>query len=144
MKDVKPTSLLKDRVREVEGNPDFSNKDASVAQPPVLAEVKPGVVPVLNQVEEVNNTSYASGHPSLANQVGFLCCECFSSHDLHFPFFTCGPCSIRLLCTFLQALLWMMTKLGPWWSLNVFHLVKGWLKLHHLLHHLRWVRCIPY
>ncbi|KAM0934312.1 putative CCR4-Not complex component, Not1, MIF4G-like domain superfamily [Dioscorea sansibarensis] len=68
MKDVKPTSLLKDRVREVEGNPDFSNKDASVAQPPVLAEVKPGVVSVLNQVEEVNNTSYASGHPSLANQ----------------------------------------------------------------------------
>ncbi|KAJ0962000.1 hypothetical protein J5N97_029828 [Dioscorea zingiberensis] len=68
MKDVKPTSLLKDRVREVEGNPDFSNKDVSVAQPPVLAEVKSGVVPVMNQVEEVNNTSYPSGHPTLGSQ----------------------------------------------------------------------------
>ncbi|KAG9452304.1 hypothetical protein H6P81_005208 [Aristolochia fimbriata] len=37
MKDVKPTSLLKDRAREIEGNPDFSTKDAT--QPQMLTEV---------------------------------------------------------------------------------------------------------
>ncbi|XP_068669588.1 uncharacterized protein [Aristolochia californica] len=39
MKDVKPTSLLKDRVREMEGNPDFSTKDAT--QPQMITEVDP-------------------------------------------------------------------------------------------------------
>ncbi|XP_068649486.1 uncharacterized protein [Aristolochia californica] len=39
MKDVKPTSLLKDRVREIEGNPDFSTKDAT--QPQMITEVDP-------------------------------------------------------------------------------------------------------
>lgn len=70
MKDVKPTSLLKDRVREVEGNPDFSNKDISVSQGPIIAEVNPTVVPAMNQAElqsEVNST----GHPNVINQVGF-------------------------------------------------------------------------
>ncbi|KAG8092529.1 hypothetical protein GUJ93_ZPchr0012g21276 [Zizania palustris] len=31
MKDVKPSSLLKDRVRQIEGNPDFSNKDPEMS-----------------------------------------------------------------------------------------------------------------
>lgn len=34
MKDVKPTQLLKGRVRDVESNPDFSNKDYAVQHPP--------------------------------------------------------------------------------------------------------------
>lgn len=32
LKDVTPTSLLKDRVRQIEENPDFSNKDTGVSQ----------------------------------------------------------------------------------------------------------------
>lgn len=67
MKDVKPTSLLKDRVREVEGNPDFSNKDISVSQAPVIPEVN-SIIPSMNQVDlqpEANST----GHPNVMTQV---------------------------------------------------------------------------
>ncbi|KAI3865837.1 hypothetical protein MKX03_035790, partial [Papaver bracteatum] len=39
MKDVKPTSLLKDRSREVEGNPDFSNKEVTATQPLTIPEL---------------------------------------------------------------------------------------------------------
>lgn len=66
MKDVKPTSLLKDRVREVEGNPDFSNKDISVSQAPVIPEVN-SIIPSMNQVDlqpEVNSAS----HPNVMTQ----------------------------------------------------------------------------
>ncbi|KAM1140419.1 hypothetical protein ACFX19_041194 [Malus domestica] len=45
LKEITPSSLLKDRNREVEGNPDFSNKDIGAPQPQMVAEVK------LNQVE---------------------------------------------------------------------------------------------
>ncbi|KMT00009.1 hypothetical protein BVRB_1g018420 isoform D [Beta vulgaris subsp. vulgaris] len=38
IKEVTPTSLLRDRVRVVEGNPDFSNKDFVAPQPPVSSE----------------------------------------------------------------------------------------------------------
>ncbi|KAL2892492.1 CCR4-NOT transcription complex subunit 1 [Bienertia sinuspersici] len=38
IKDVTPTSLLRDRVRVVEGNPDFSNKDFAAPQPPISSE----------------------------------------------------------------------------------------------------------
>ncbi|XP_073353318.1 uncharacterized protein [Aegilops tauschii subsp. strangulata] len=51
MKDVKPTSLLKDRGREVEGNPDFSNKDVASSQTPVAAEVSSGVNPPIKHVD---------------------------------------------------------------------------------------------
>ncbi|KAK4379437.1 hypothetical protein RND71_001299 [Anisodus tanguticus] len=52
LKEVVPTSLLKDRVREVEGNPDFSNKDPGVSsQPQMAADVKSGIISSLNQVE---------------------------------------------------------------------------------------------
>ncbi|XP_014752689.1 CCR4-NOT transcription complex subunit 1 isoform X3 [Brachypodium distachyon] len=50
MKDVKPTSLLRDREREVEGNPDFSNKDVA-SQIPVAAEVSSGIIPPMNHAE---------------------------------------------------------------------------------------------
>lgn len=38
IKDVTPASLLRDRVRVVEGNPDFSNKDFAAPQPPISSE----------------------------------------------------------------------------------------------------------
>ncbi|XP_057455962.1 uncharacterized protein LOC130747140 isoform X2 [Lotus japonicus] len=61
MKDVTPTSLLKDRKREIEGNPDFSNKDVGVSQAQLVSDIKPGLVPPVNQVElpplEVTNPS---------------------------------------------------------------------------------------
>jgi CCR4-NOT transcription complex subunit 1 len=51
MKDIAPTSLLKDRKREIEGNPDFSNKDVGASQPQMLPEVKSGIISPLNHVE---------------------------------------------------------------------------------------------
>ncbi|XP_062209520.1 uncharacterized protein LOC133911335 isoform X2 [Phragmites australis] len=70
MKDVKPTSLLKDRVREVEGNPDFSNKDVTASQPPMVAEVSSGIIPSLTHVEkpEINNSSRAMSLTNILNQ----------------------------------------------------------------------------
>ncbi|VAI11395.1 unnamed protein product [Triticum turgidum subsp. durum] len=71
MKDVKPTSLLKDRGREVEGNPDFSNKDVASSQTPVAAEVSSGVNPPIKHVDlqpEVNSTSRALSLPTMVSQ----------------------------------------------------------------------------
>uniref|UniRef100_A0A2P2MSE4 Uncharacterized protein MANES_05G050200 n=1 Tax=Rhizophora mucronata TaxID=61149 RepID=A0A2P2MSE4_RHIMU len=51
MKDTTPTSLLKDRKREIEGNPDFSNKDAGASQQQMVPEVKSGMIPPANHVE---------------------------------------------------------------------------------------------
>ncbi|XP_058104447.1 uncharacterized protein LOC131248268 isoform X2 [Magnolia sinica] len=65
MKDVKPSSLLKDRVREIEGNPDFSKKDTGASQPPMVAEANSGMVSSLSQVEvqaEHTNPSHSCGH----------------------------------------------------------------------------------
>ncbi|EPS67619.1 hypothetical protein M569_07155, partial [Genlisea aurea] len=73
LKDVTPSSLLKDRVRELEGNPDFSNKDAVITQPSVINEVKPGIVTSLNQVElpvEVAAPLHPSGPPQMMPQYG--------------------------------------------------------------------------
>ncbi|XP_008796100.2 CCR4-NOT transcription complex subunit 1-like isoform X2 [Phoenix dactylifera] len=71
MKEVMPTSLLKDRVREVRGNPDFSNKDVAASRPPVIAEVNSGVMPTLSHVEmqpDVNSTSHPASHPNILAQ----------------------------------------------------------------------------
>ncbi|KAL8500295.1 hypothetical protein ACS0TY_020046 [Phlomoides rotata] len=73
LKDVLPTSLLKDRVREVEGNPDFSNKDVGSSQAPVVNEVKPGIISTLNQVEvplEVATSPHPGGHTRIMSQYG--------------------------------------------------------------------------
>ncbi|XP_031259158.1 CCR4-NOT transcription complex subunit 1-like [Pistacia vera] len=64
MKEVKPTSLLKDCVRAVEGNPDFSNKDIGASQPQVVTEVNSGIIPTLNLVDlnpEIVNSSHPGG-----------------------------------------------------------------------------------
>ena len=74
MKDVKPSSLLKDRIRQVVGNPDFSNKDVTASQTPVVAEVPSGTIPSLTHMErqpEINITSRAMSLPNILNQVGF-------------------------------------------------------------------------
>ncbi|XP_071698546.1 uncharacterized protein [Rutidosis leptorrhynchoides] len=71
LKAVNPSSLLKDKVREVEGNPDFSNKDVVSSQQPVVGEVKSNNVSSLNQVElpvEVGNSSHPGGHSRILSQ----------------------------------------------------------------------------
>ncbi|CAN6460845.1 unnamed protein product [Victoria cruziana] len=72
MKDVKSTSLLKNRVREVEGNPDFSNKDLGVSQQQVVADLSTGIIPPLGQVElqpEVVIPAHPSSHSSYAGSL---------------------------------------------------------------------------
>ena len=52
MKEVAPTSLLKDRKREIDGNPDFSNKDLGVthiSQPQMIQE--PKTISPLKQID---------------------------------------------------------------------------------------------
>ncbi|KAL5134617.1 CCR4-NOT transcription complex subunit 1 [Glycine soja] len=71
MKDVTPTSLLKDRKREFEGNPDFSNKDVGGSQSQMITDIKSGLVPPVNQVElplEVTNPSNTGAHPHILSQ----------------------------------------------------------------------------
>ncbi|KAK7386118.1 hypothetical protein VNO78_26091 [Psophocarpus tetragonolobus] len=71
MKDVTPTSLLKDRKREIEGNPDFSNKDVVASQSQMISDIKSGLVPPVNQVElphEVTNPSNTGAHPHMLSQ----------------------------------------------------------------------------
>ncbi|OMP00668.1 hypothetical protein COLO4_12469 [Corchorus olitorius] len=71
MKDITPTSLLKDRKREIEGNPDFSNKDLGASQTQMVAEVKPGMIAPLNHVElplEVPSPPNSNVHTHLLSQ----------------------------------------------------------------------------
>ncbi|CAJ1948188.1 unnamed protein product [Sphenostylis stenocarpa] len=71
LKDVTPTSLLKDRKREFEGNPDFSNKDVGASQSQLITDIKSGLVPPVNQVElplEVTNPSNTGAHPHMLSQ----------------------------------------------------------------------------
>ncbi|KAI9078450.1 hypothetical protein K1719_039546 [Acacia pycnantha] len=71
MKDITPTSLLKDRKREVDGNPDFSNKDVGASQTQIMTDLKSGLVPPVNQLElplEVTNPSNTGGHTHLLSQ----------------------------------------------------------------------------
>ncbi|XP_033138412.1 CCR4-NOT transcription complex subunit 1 isoform X1 [Brassica rapa] len=52
LKEVAPTSLLKDRKREIDGNPDFSNKDLGVthiSQPQIIQE--PKTISPLKQID---------------------------------------------------------------------------------------------
>lgn len=72
MKEVKPTSLLKDRVREIEGNPDFSNKDVAASQPQMVSEINSGIISTLSQVElqpDIVNSSHPGSHLNVMTQV---------------------------------------------------------------------------
>ncbi|KAL4562855.1 hypothetical protein LXL04_026886 [Taraxacum kok-saghyz] len=81
LKEVSPSSLLMDKVREVEGNPDFSNKDAGSAQQqqqqqqqqqPMVGEVnKSTMISSLNQVElpvDVASSSHPGAHSRVLSQ----------------------------------------------------------------------------
>jgi CCR4-NOT transcription complex subunit 1 len=71
MKDIPPTSLLKDRVREIEGNPDFSTKDVVSSQAQIVPEVKSSIITPLNQVElplDVSTPSLPSSHSRILAQ----------------------------------------------------------------------------
>ncbi|KAL5862252.1 hypothetical protein ACOSQ3_003532 [Xanthoceras sorbifolium] len=73
LKDMKPTSLLKDWKREIEGNPDFSNKDVGASQPQMVPEVKSGIISPLNHVElplEVASPPNSGGPTHLLSQYG--------------------------------------------------------------------------
>ncbi|CAA7410810.1 unnamed protein product [Spirodela intermedia] len=75
LKDVKPSLLLKDRGRELEGNPDFSTKDISTSQTPVVAEVNSGMIPTLNPVDlppEASGSSHTGVHPNVLSQFSAL------------------------------------------------------------------------
>lgn len=80
MKDVKPTSLLKDRHRETEGNPDFSTKDLGVTQANAVNDGNAGAISALNQVDlqpEITNSVLSSGHVNALSQVlPLLLCLC--------------------------------------------------------------------
>ncbi|XP_077245049.1 uncharacterized protein LOC143885003 isoform X2 [Tasmannia lanceolata] len=72
MKDVEQTSLLKDRVREIEGNPDFSNKENSISHPQTITEANSGIMSALSQVQlqpEVAKPSHPCGHSNVLTQV---------------------------------------------------------------------------
>ncbi|KAK1408886.1 hypothetical protein QVD17_41009 [Tagetes erecta] len=71
LKEVTPSSLLMDKVREIEGNPDFSNKDVGSVQQPMTGEVKSNMISTLNQVElpvEVGSSSHLGGHSRILSQ----------------------------------------------------------------------------
>ncbi|KAJ6337998.1 hypothetical protein OIU76_007635 [Salix suchowensis] len=71
MKDIAPTSLLKDRKREIEGNPDFSNKDVGASQQLMVPEVKSGIISPLNHVElplEVASPPNSGAHTHMLSQ----------------------------------------------------------------------------
>lgn len=72
MKDIMPSCVLKNHKREIEGNPDFSNKDIGVSQCPVVPEAKPTIMGPLCQVElptEIVSPSNSAVHTHLLSQV---------------------------------------------------------------------------
>ncbi|XP_022553233.2 CCR4-NOT transcription complex subunit 1 isoform X1 [Brassica napus] len=72
LKEVVPTSLLKDRKREIDGNPDFSNKDLGVAhisQSQMISE--PKTISPLKQIDlplDVANSSNTDAPSKLLSQ----------------------------------------------------------------------------
>ncbi|XP_076942862.1 uncharacterized protein LOC143612873 [Bidens hawaiensis] len=70
LKEVNPSSHLIDKVREIEGNPDFSTKDVGTAQQPMAGEVKSNILSI-NQVElpvEVGSSTHSGGHSRILSQ----------------------------------------------------------------------------
>ncbi|XP_022731102.1 CCR4-NOT transcription complex subunit 1-like isoform X15 [Durio zibethinus] len=72
MKKVNPTSLLKNCLRKIEGNPDFSNRDVGASQPPVVTQINSGIKSILNKVDlepEIINTSHSDGQLKLVSGI---------------------------------------------------------------------------
>ncbi|VVB06762.1 unnamed protein product [Arabis nemorensis] len=83
IKDVKATSLLEDRKREMEGNPDFRDKDFGVAQgsqPPMIDEFKSENLSH-NQLELPSN---AAAFPNIVNPV--IINQKLSAFSMQVPF----------------------------------------------------------
>ncbi|XP_051134130.1 uncharacterized protein LOC127253505 [Andrographis paniculata] len=73
LKEVAPSSLLKDKYREVDGNPDFSNKDVGNSQPTVVNDAKPGVISTMNQIDvplEATSAQHPGGHSRIISPYG--------------------------------------------------------------------------
>ncbi|KAF7147217.1 hypothetical protein RHSIM_Rhsim03G0166300 [Rhododendron simsii] len=71
MKVVKPTSLLKDRAWESEGNPDFSMKDKGASQPQLITETNTGIMSTSNAVDlkpDIINSTQPGAHLNLLSQ----------------------------------------------------------------------------
>ncbi|KAG5558355.1 hypothetical protein RHGRI_008322 [Rhododendron griersonianum] len=71
MKVVKPTSLLKDRARESQGNPDFSMKDMGASQPQLITETNTGIVSTFNAVDlqpDIISSTQPGAHLNLLSQ----------------------------------------------------------------------------
>ena len=69
---MKPTQILKGRAREVEGNPDFSDKYLETAQQQVVTNHTTGSIAPINQVElqpEVSTSRDSTPHPPVLYQV---------------------------------------------------------------------------
>lgn len=152
LKEITPTSLLKDRNRELEGNPDFSNKDVGASQPQI-AEVKSAIMSPLNQVElplEVAPSNSGS-HTHLLSQVCFqLLLEIFLL-DSSCTFFFHIDCALivdkffSMLLRFIFHLVpcWRMTSLLLWGYRIRSLLLKDCYKLLHHSPHFLLVRCSP-
>ncbi|XVE56397.1 hypothetical protein DITRI_Ditri04bG0005600 [Diplodiscus trichospermus] len=66
MKKVNPTSLLKNRIRKIGGNPDFSSKDVGPSRLQVATEIKSGIKSNKGGfLPEMINTSYSDGQLKL-------------------------------------------------------------------------------
>ncbi|KAI8564580.1 hypothetical protein RHMOL_Rhmol03G0191500 [Rhododendron molle] len=71
LKVVKPTSLLKDRARESQGNPDFSMKDMGASQPQLITETNTGIVSTFNAVDlqpGIISSTHPGAHLNLLSQ----------------------------------------------------------------------------
>lgn len=146
LKEITPTSLLKDRNRELEGNPDFSNKDVGASQPQI-AEVKSAIMSPLNQVElplEVAPSNSGS-HTHLLSQVCFQLCLRSSCWILVVPFLF-----ILIVDKFFSMLLHYIFRLVPCWRMTSLLLwgyrirsllLKDCYKLLHHSPHFLLVRC---
>ncbi|KAI8563985.1 hypothetical protein RHMOL_Rhmol03G0150100 [Rhododendron molle] len=75
MKVVKPTSLLKDRARESEGNPDFSMKDKGASQPQLITGTNTGIMSTSNAVDlkpDIISSTQPGAHLNLVTVFSYL------------------------------------------------------------------------
>lgn len=100
MKDVKVSQLLKGRPREIEGNPDFSNKDVAIAHPPALytTESAPSSAAPMAHVDLPSEASISSSHPVLPPTSVSQVCYAFPRRLIKFGSSTWSIKSILLLC----------------------------------------------
>ncbi|WRX18737.1 CCR4-Not complex component [Theobroma cacao] len=85
MKKANPTSLLKNHLCKVEGNPDFSKKDVGASQPPVVTEINSEIKSTLNKVylqHEIVNTSHSDDQLELASRIADIGSQIIFNEEL--------------------------------------------------------------